>query len=272
MSGNYYEVKTLNTTPVSYDKSETFPRNNIDGSPTWEPKTYEEFNYWLPKSQYYVGFGTWIGVTLFYGTQLVKKAVGFEGDPSAYANVYSNLEGNTHRYWYNHTNVYPVAVIAGHNDTRAKKVSMRSGGAGNSCSGMKDILTRKDGACGNDMNKDSWDVDGYTLQHLLNVNDIPASKETFIKVDVESYECELIPSWFDWMKGLSVKPTLFVSFHGHNVRCCTKEQYDKILSFSKLFKGFWYNMKKAKPEDFFSVATCTTEVVVFSDLGDKELA
>ena len=101
---------------------------------------------------------------------------------------------------------------------------------------------------------------------------IPASKETFIKVDVESYECELIPSWFDWMNDLREKPTLFVSFHGHNVRCCTKEQYDKILSFSKLFKGFWYNMKKAKPEDFFSVATCTTEVVVFSDLGDKELA
>ena len=270
MSGRYYEVKTLNTTPVSYDTSESFPKR-IDGTPKWEPTTYEEFNYWLPKSTYYVGFGTWIGVTLFYGTQLVKKAVGFEGDPSAYANVYTNLEGNSHRDWYNHTNVYPVAVRAGHNDTGAKKVSMRSGGAGNSCSGMKEILTRKDGACGNDMNKDSWDIDGYTMPYLLSVNGIPASKETFIKIDVESYECELIPSWFEWLKELTEKPTLFVSFHGHNVRCCTKDQYDQILSFSKLYKGFWHNMKKANAEDFFNVATCTTEVVVFSDLQDKEL-
>ena len=44
MSGKYYEVRTLNTTPVSYDKSENFPKQ-IDGFPTWEPTTYDEFNY-----------------------------------------------------------------------------------------------------------------------------------------------------------------------------------------------------------------------------------
>ena len=93
------------------------------------------------------------------------------------------------------------------------------------------------------MNKDSWDIDGYTLQHLLNLNGIPASKETFVKIDVESYECELIPSWFNWMKNMPDKPTLFVSFHGGNVRCCSEEQYDKILSFSKLYKATWHNLK-----------------------------
>ena len=265
MKGDYFEVRTLNTGKVSYDKSDTFALQ-IDGVPAWEPTTYKEFNYWIPKSKYYVGFGTWIGVTLFYGAQMVSKAIGFEGDPSAYASVYSNLEGNSHRAWYNHTYVYPVAVRTGHNETQGKRVSMRSSNAGNSCSGMNEIQTRKDNACGNNMNTDSWEIDAYTLSHLLKINKIPASKETFIKIDVESYECELIPSWFDWMKKLSSKPTLFVSFHGHNVRCCSKDQYAKMSAFSRLYKGLWHNMRKTKAKEYFNTISCTTKVLVFSDL------
>ena len=266
MDGDYYEVKTLNTGPVSYDKSQDFPKQ-IDGTPTWEPDTYNEFNYWLPKSTYYVGFGTWIGVTLFYGTQLVKKAVGFEGDPTAYASVYTNLEGNSHRSWYNHTFIYPVAVRSGNEEREPKRMSMRSSGAGNSCSGMKEVRTRKDNACGNDMNKVSWDIDAYTLPYLLKVNGIPPSKQTFVKIDVESYECELIPSWLDWLKNLSDKPTLFVSFHGKNVRCCSKAQYDKILAVSKLYKGVYHKLKKISPANIFGNTTCTkNEVLVFTDL------
>ena len=268
MHGNYYEVKTLNTGPVSYDTSDRWPER-IDGNPKWEPDTYNEFNYWLPKSQYYVGFGTWIGVTLFYGTQLVKKAVGFEGDPTAYASVYANLEGNSHRNWYNHTFVYPVAVRKGNDNGEPKRVSMRSSSAGNSCSGMKEIRM-KNQACGNDINSVSWDIDAYTLPHLLMVNGIPPNKETFVKIDVESYECELIPSWFDWLKSSPSKPTLFISFHGQSVRCCSEYQYAKILEVSKLYKGVWHNLKKLNLTDLFINAPCpppkTTRVLVFSDL------
>ena len=264
MAGEYYEVKTLLTGPVSYDKSDNFPKQ-IDGVPTWEYTTYKEFNHWLPKSKYYVGFGTWIGVTLFYGTQLVKKAVGFEGDPSAFAEVYSNMEGNSHRVWYNHTYVYPVAVRTGEDKQGAKRVSMRSDKAGNSCSGMKEI-SRKDNACGSDGNRVSWDIDGYTLPHLLELNRIPVSSETFIKIDVESYECELIPSWLPWLKKFPSKPTMFISFHGKGVRCCSIEQYNKILEVSKLYKGVWSYMKKKNPEEFFKHDNCTTEVLTFSDL------
>ena len=127
----------------------------------------------------------------------MKKAVGFEGDPNAYAAVYANLEGNSHRIWYNHTFVYPVAVTTGHNEDGAKRVSMRSGSPGNSCSGMKNLkIHEKSSGRG----KASWDTDGYTLPHLLRLNGIPFSKDTFIKIDVESYECELIPSWLNWLQ------------------------------------------------------------------------
>lgn len=263
MDGSYYEVNTLDTGPVSYDTSESFPLK-IDGIPTWEPETYKEFNYWLPKSKFYVGFGTWIGVTLFYGTQLVTKAVGFEGDPSAYASVYTNLEGNKHRSWYNHTYVYPVAVREGQ-DSNAKIVSMRSGKEGNSCSGMREISSRKDNGCGDSMNNALWDIDGYSLPHLFKLNKIPASKETFIKIDVESYECELIPSWFDWLQNLGDKPTLFVSFHGY-VRCCSEDQYNKIQLISKLYKRVTHNLRKTRTKHHFNIFNCTSATLVFSDL------
>jgi FkbM family methyltransferase len=275
MTGNYSEIKTLNSGPVSYDTSMKKESLEIDGSPKWEPTTYREFSYWLPKSKYYVGFGTWIGVTLFYAAQLVKKAVGFEGDPSAYASVYSNLEGNTHRDWYNHTYVYPVAVRAGPDEPYAKRVSMRSSEAGNSCSGVKETNSRKDKVCGGGKNGVSWDIDAYTLPYLFKVNGIPASIETFIKVDVESYECELIPSWLEWLKNSYNKPTMFISFHGPNVRCCSSGQYDRIRDFFKLYKGVWKitkeGRKKIKATDFFyntncSHCSCPNDGLVFSDL------
>ncbi len=49
----YFEVKTLNAGPVSYDNSETqghsrFP-DKLRVSSTWEPDTFADFNHWLPK-------------------------------------------------------------------------------------------------------------------------------------------------------------------------------------------------------------------------------
>ena len=62
MTGKYTEVRTMNAEPVSYDNymNRFSILQRIDGIPKWEPDTYAEFNYWLPKSKYYVGFGTWI--------------------------------------------------------------------------------------------------------------------------------------------------------------------------------------------------------------------
>ena len=270
MSGTYTEVRTMNADPVSYDNfmARYSILKRIDGIPKWEPNTYSEFNYWLPKSKYYVGFGTWIGITLFYASQLVKKAVGFEGDPSAYASVFTNLKANSHRNWYNHTYVYPVAVREGDDENGPRQVSMRTSIAGNSGSGMKEIRTRKDMKI-REMNRVSWDIAGYTLRHLLKINQIPVSKETFIKIDVESYECELLSSWLDWLHDLNDKPTLFVSFHGY-VRCCSADQYGKILKLANRYKTVnekERNIKNVSAEDYFRNVKCAHETLIFSDLN-----
>ena len=83
MTGTYTEVRTMNAGPVSYDNfmAKYSILERIDGIPKWEPNTYSEFNYWLPKSKYYVGLGTWIGITLFYASQMVKRQLGLRGIP-----------------------------------------------------------------------------------------------------------------------------------------------------------------------------------------------
>ena len=261
----YFEVKTLNTGPVSYDNSETpghsrFP-DKLRGKPTWEPETFADFNHWLPKHKYYVGFGAWIGVTLFYATQFVQSAVGFEGDPVAFAMAETNLNWNTHRTWYNHTNVYPVAVLQGSaQQSEGDVITMRSSSAGGSCSFVGDPKTKK--WCGNVGT--SWKIKGYTLPHLLNLTDIPASNETFIKIDVESYEWDLLPSWINWLKNIKDKPTMRVSFH-NNRRCGPQELFDKLLTFSKLYKTVWMDGMKTTLLNSFNLSNCFIRTLDFSD-------
>ena len=53
MTGTYKEVRTMNADPVSYDNfmARYSILERIDGIPKWEPNTYSEFDYWLPKSK-----------------------------------------------------------------------------------------------------------------------------------------------------------------------------------------------------------------------------
>ena len=261
-----FEVKTLNASPVSYDNSET-PRHHhfldkLQGNPTWEPETFADFNHWLPKHKYYVGFGTWIGITLFYATQFVEKSVGFEGDPVAFAMVQTNLNWNNHRHWYNHTHVYPVAVLQGSSkESEGEVITMRSSWAGGSCSFVGDFKTKA--WCGKVGT--SWKIKGYTLPHLLNLTNIPSSDETYIKIDVESYEWDLIPSWVNWLKNnLQNKPTMRISFH-NNRRCGPQQVFEQLITFSNLYKGVWMDGKKTTLSQSFNLTNCLIRTLVFSD-------
>ena len=262
----YIEAETLNAGPVSYDNTGVHPEfvATIRGTPTWEPDTFEDFNYWLPKHKYYVGFGTWIGVTLFYATQFVKVAIGFEGDPVAFAMVQTNLNWNKHRSWYNHTHAYPVAVLQGSAESsEGDVITMRSSGAGGSCSFVGDVKTKElQKHCGNVGT--TWRIKGYTLPYLLNHTDIPVSNETFIKIDVESYEWDLIPSWIEWLKNVHSKPTMRISFH-NNRRCGPQELFDKLLTFSKLYKSVWMDGKKTTLTNSFDLSNCLIRTLDFSD-------
>lgn len=83
-----------------------------------------------------------------------------------------------------------------------------------------------------------WKVGSFPLPYLFAIWSInPEKDKVFLKVDVESHECELVPSWVDWMATLRRKPTVYLSLHSH-VRLCTDEQYAQITRFIRLFKSY----------------------------------
>jgi hypothetical protein len=75
----------------------------------------------------------------------------------------------------------------------------------------------------------------YPLQKLFANWDVDPDREhVFVKIDVESYECSLIPSWKAWFAGLKRKPTLYLSMH-LDVSPCTEDQYKEIAELAKTY-------------------------------------
>lgn len=204
-------------------------RKQLDGQPTWERSTFKTFLTFVPGHAHYVDFGTWIGPTLLYASQLVQSSFGVEADPVAFASVSTTVLLNRGKSWGDHISLQPAAVGLGSSDNPVPvKVTMQSAKAGNSCSGIGSWTAN----CGEVSAR--WQVNSYTLPALMKNWRVTAS-ETFIKVDVESHECKLVPSWIPWLQLLRKKPTFFISFHSY-VAKCSEEEYDAIMHFSLLFK------------------------------------
>jgi hypothetical protein len=68
-------------------------KDHLDGFPKWERRNFLVFLKYVPGHSVYVDFGSWIGPTLFYGSQLVgvERAFAIEADPVAFAVVRANL-------------------------------------------------------------------------------------------------------------------------------------------------------------------------------------
>ena len=206
--------------------------NNLgtgEGAPKWEADTFINFFKHLSGCKYYIGFGTWIGPTLFYAAQLVDEAFGIEADPVAFAQVETNLALNKNSPWASRVRLNHHAVGLGFDDKNATPsiASMSSASAGNSCSGLGKV------ACG----KASvfWNVNAYPLPYLLKHWDVPATNQLFIKVDVESFECQLVPSWLPWLQSIEGKKPIFhIALHSQIVKC-SQDEYKQIYQFGSLF-------------------------------------
>lgn len=76
----------------------------------------------------------------------------------------------------------------------------------------------------------------YTLQTLFQHWDVDPNREhVFVKMDVESYECALLPSWKEWSASLVRKPTLYLSMH-ENVTPCTEDEYKAIAEVAATYR------------------------------------
>ncbi len=238
---NPANVIEYTTMPVGQVKSHATPgvnggewfKGNIDGIPSWEPDTFKLFLTHVPYHDVYVDFGTWIGPTLFFAAQMTESVFGIEADPVAYASVSATLHLNSEKPWFRKVRIQPAGVGPGSSDMLIPtEVSMMSASAGNSCSGMG---SKVNSCAGGDVT-DKWRVNTFTLPALLKHWGVVADGSIFVKVDVESFECTLVPSWIPWLLTLETKPTFFISFHSY-VTACTENEYQLILEFARLFRS-----------------------------------
>jgi FkbM family methyltransferase len=174
-----------------------------------------------------VDFGTWIGPTVLFGAQLARRTFGIEGDPAAFAQVSANVKYNADAPWYPRVHLQPACVHVDDNSVH----TMKSKNVGDSASSIGKVHGEQPGEV-----MPSWKVRCFTLAHFFKMWDInPEEEHVVVKIDVESYECDLIPSFFSWLQGMKTKPTLLLAMHSQ-ITYCSQAQYADIAKVAKLFK------------------------------------
>lgn len=193
--------------------------NKIDGHLDWEANTFAIFQKYVTNETIVVDFGSWIGPTVLYHGQLSRRSYGIEADPVAYATLEANVRLNSQLP----ITIVPACVSAPE-DVGMMKMK---GNPGDSMSGITDKLAAHASS--------GWKVRCYDLPTLLVDCRISIeSQAVLIKVDVESYECKLIPSFYDWLKEKKRLPILYISFHPQ-ISDCSNEEWDAVLKVFRLY-------------------------------------
>jgi hypothetical protein len=108
---------------------------------------------------------------------------------------------------------------------------MKSAAPGNSMSSFHKIFQEK-----SDSVTVNWTVHCYSLSAFFKAWDIdPEMIHAFIKIDIESYECNLLPSLYSWLTNIRRKPTLYIAMHSQIV-ACTNDQYRIIAKLTALYR------------------------------------
>jgi FkbM family methyltransferase len=200
----------------------------VDGRIVWERQTFGIFNKYIGSETVVVDFGTWIGPTLLYHAQLSKHSYGIEADPVAYATAEYNVELNrkANPKWGKRITLESTCVsspedVGSLTMTAGRKPGMSMSGIGNKVVKPSHV---------------KWKVQCHTLPSIFDHWGISKPyKDHFIKIDVESYECRLIPSFHDWLKDEQYLPTLFISFHPQ-IEDCDEEGWKGAFKTFQLYE------------------------------------
>ena len=232
----------------------------------WEYDTFAIFEkYVTPNETIVVDFGTWIGPTLLHHGSFSRRSFGIEADPVAFAVGSYNVELNRNKSWGGHVTIDSACV------SRPEDVGtmeMKAGGdAGQSMSGIGDHVAKER----RDAKK--WFVNCYTLPDIFdNYWGIEKPyKDVFIKIDVESYECKLVPSFYDWLKWETYLPKMFITFHPQ-IQKCTDEETEGVLRFLRLYDHVKAGDKEeflvhnaTSVEDFHSKVNWQNGIILYQD-------
>jgi len=184
--------------------------------------TLKNFFQYIGPQTIVIDFGTWIGPTAMFASQLAHRVYGVEADPYAYAEVMTNIRLNP---TFSDKIVLQPGCVGAVNGP----VIMKTSNPGNSCSGIGEAI-----GCGVALK--NWTVTCYTLPTLFKHWQIDLTSNVFIKIDVEGYECVLIPSLVEWFQSIEPKPTLHIAMHKSSVAACSATQYAVIGKLAKSYK------------------------------------
>jgi FkbM family methyltransferase len=194
-------------------------------SGAWELNTYTALLYLVSTDTVVVDVGTWIGPTLLFDGQLASKTHAIEADPAAFAEASYNLKQNVHETWYNR-----VYLQAGCLGVESALLEIRSAGPGNSMSSFHKFYQETANSVAI-----KWAVRCYCLPDLFKIWGIdPEHEHVVVKIDIESYECKVFPSLYNWLASMKRKPTIYIAMHSQIVPCST-EEYGVIYKIAALY-------------------------------------
>ena len=198
----------------------------------WEVETFRIFQRHVTPETVVVDFGAWIGPTLFFNAQIAKHVYAIEADPIAFAELEKNVDLNKNKAWHSRITV-ESACVGAHDDVGS--MQMKSKRPGGSESGIGSRIFEE----GQAEEIFYWTVNCYSLENIFSKWGLQLSKEkVYIKIDIESYECRLLPSLFDWLSTVDPTrlPTIFVAFH-NEIQTCTEDEWAGVLRTMKLYSS-----------------------------------
>ena len=158
---------------------------------TWEAGTYDVLDRYLTPETTVLDIGAWVGPITLYAAAKAKQVYSFEPDPVAFATLAANIAAN------GCTNVQAFnRAIALQDGTIQLGVRVKPGDSTSS------ILADTG---------DSWLVDCQRLETFFARH--PITGPLLLKIDVEGYEYQLLPSLTKMLQGREF--VLHLSTHPH---------------------------------------------------------
>ena len=219
--------------PDSSSSSSTTIKTTTKGR--WERDTFIIFDKYVTADTIVVDFGMWIGPTVLYNAPVAKHVYGIDADPVSYATAQRNVYLNHDKEWSQRITL-EAACVSAPDDVGPKMMKSRE--SGNSMSGIIANHISNDSTV---VGMQQWQVQCYTLPEIFERWGLSLDEEeedadpVFIKMDIESYECHLIPSLYEWLVDAAMLPTIYVSFH-NQIAPCTNEQWNGVLKVMKLYQ------------------------------------
>lgn len=161
----------------------------------WEPGTFDVFDRHIDEDTVFLDIGGWIGSTALYGAELAKKVLVFEPDPKAFGELNSNVELNRELSGLNHITAYQTAIAP--NSGKIRLGIRHEGG-----DSMSSVLLA---------DSSDLEVESMCLAEVIKEHDLK-NESLFVKMDVEGFEYDIIPSIGETIDDLD-RAKFLVSLH-----------------------------------------------------------